>query len=88
MNSRNWSAALVYLTLGLQPLFSGTTGKISGRVTNKATGDPLIGANVMVVGTPLGAATDTEGNYYILQISPEIHQTNCPLVIDMIFFSR
>mgnify|MGYP000040000588 FL=1 len=70
MNSKNWSAALICLALVLQPLFSGTTGKISGRVTSKATGDPLIGANVMVVGTPLGAATDTEGNYYILQVPP------------------
>ncbi|MDP6170134.1 MAG: carboxypeptidase-like regulatory domain-containing protein, partial [Candidatus Marinimicrobia bacterium] len=56
--------------LVVQPIFSGTTGKISGRVTSKETGEPLIGANVMVDGTPLGAATDTEGNYYILQVPP------------------
>jgi len=56
--------------LVVQPIFSGTTGKISGKVTSKETGEPLIGANVMVDGTPYGAATDTEGNYYILQITP------------------
>ncbi len=56
--------------LMLHVLSAGTTGKISGRVTDKETGEPLIGANVMVDGTPLGAATDTDGNYYILQVSP------------------
>ena len=36
--------------LVVQPIFSGTTGKISGRVTSKETGEPLIGANVMGTG--------------------------------------
>ena len=51
-------------------IWAGTTGKLSGRVTNRETGEPLIGANVMVEGTVLGAATDIEGNYFILQIPP------------------
>jgi len=51
-------------------VFAGTTGKLSGSVTNKETGEPLIGANVMVEGTVLGAATDIEGNYFILQVPP------------------
>ena len=58
------------MILAIPVLFAGTTGKISGRVTDKETGEPLIGANVMVDGTPLGAATDTDGNYFILQVSP------------------
>ena len=58
------------MILEIPVLFAGTTGKISGRVTDKETGEPLIGANVMVDGTPLGAATDTDGNYFILQVSP------------------
>ena len=54
------------MILAIPVLFAGTTGKISGRVTDKETGEPLIGANVMVDGTPLGAATDTDGNYFDL----------------------
>lgn len=40
-------------------------GKISGRVIDKKTGEALIGANVIVKGTPYGAATDFDGQYYI-----------------------
>ena len=70
MNLNKWQMCFVYLLLAVQLLFSGTTGKISGRVINKENGEPLIGANVMVDDTPYGAATDLDGNYYILQIPP------------------
>lgn len=51
-------------------LFAGTTGKISGQVIDKATGEPLPGCNILVDGTILGAASDLDGNYYILNIPP------------------
>ena len=44
---------------------SAQTGKISGTIVDKATNQPLIGANVLVVGTSFGAATDVNGNYSI-----------------------
>ncbi len=50
--------------------FAGNTGKISGNVSDKATGEPLIGANVFVQGLNIGAATDTNGNYFILNVPP------------------
>ena len=49
---------------------AGTTGKLAGRVTIKGSGEPMIGANVLINDTELGTATDAEGNYYILQVSP------------------
>jgi outer membrane receptor protein involved in Fe transport len=54
----------------LYPLFSGTTGKIAGELTDKETGEPLIGANVVVQNTHFGAATDLNGQYTILYIPP------------------
>ena len=39
-------------------LFGGITGKISGVVTDRETGTPLPGANVVITGTQLGAAAD------------------------------
>ena len=56
--------------MSLQVMFAGTTGKISGNVKSEANGEALIGANVMVEGTPYGAATDLKGNYFILQVPP------------------
>ncbi|MEJ2194523.1 MAG: TonB-dependent receptor [Ignavibacteriaceae bacterium] len=51
-------------------VIAGTTGKISGKVIDAGTGEPLIGANVLILGTSLGAATDLEGNYFIINIPP------------------
>lgn len=36
---------------------------LTGKVTDAQTSEPLIGANIVVVGTSLGTATDLEGNY-------------------------
>ncbi|MEJ2048809.1 MAG: TonB-dependent receptor [Calditrichota bacterium] len=44
------------------------TGKIEGVVTDAETGDPLIGVNVVLVNTLLGATTDPDGYYLILNI--------------------
>jgi outer membrane receptor for ferrienterochelin and colicin len=46
------------------------TGSISGRVTDRKTGEPLIGASVVVDGTELGNATDLNGQYQIINIPP------------------
>jgi len=51
-------------------LFGGETGKITGKVIDKSNGAPLIGANVLIEGTNLGAATDAAGEYYIINIPP------------------
>ncbi|HQF43063.1 MAG TPA: TonB-dependent receptor, partial [Ignavibacteriaceae bacterium] len=44
------------------------TGRISGTVTDQQTGEPLIGANIIVVGTSLGAASDINGEYLITNL--------------------
>jgi hypothetical protein len=51
-------------------LWAGPTGKIAGIVTDKTTGEPILGANVVVTGTSFGAATDENGQYTILYIPP------------------
>ncbi len=51
-------------------LRAGTTGKISGTVIDSKTKEPLIGVNVVLQGTTLGASTDVEGYYVILNVSP------------------
>lgn len=51
-------------------LFAGITGKIAGKVTDAETGEPLVGINVIIEGTGLGAATNVDGNYIINNVEP------------------
>ncbi|MCK4819355.1 carboxypeptidase-like regulatory domain-containing protein, partial [bacterium] len=46
------------------------TGKIAGNLVDSQSGDPLIGANVYLENTTLGAASDIEGSYVILNVPP------------------
>lgn len=45
-------------------------GRITGIVVDKTTMEPLIGVNVLIKGTYMGAATDMDGHYFIDNISP------------------
>lgn len=51
-------------------IFAATTGKLVGRVTDGNTGEPLPFVNVIIMGTNMGAATDIDGYYYILNVPP------------------
>jgi outer membrane receptor protein involved in Fe transport len=67
-----WILVGVLLAFGIS--FAGTTGKISGYVYDAATGDPLPGANVLIRNTSMGAATNADGFYVILNIPPGEHE--------------
>ncbi|NOX64432.1 MAG: TonB-dependent receptor plug domain-containing protein [Chlorobi bacterium] len=56
------------------------TGKLAGRVVDADTGEPLIGANVVILNTSLGAACDIDGNYFILNISPGTYDVQISFV--------
>ncbi|MBK7107049.1 MAG: TonB-dependent receptor [Ignavibacteriae bacterium] len=58
------------LTLLQNNTFSQTTGKIMGSVVDAESGAPLPFANIIIEGTGTGAATDINGQYYILNVSP------------------
>ena len=59
---------------------AGNTGKISGRVTDKTTGEPLVGANVFVQELSTGASTDLNGEFYILNIPPGTYTITASMV--------
>jgi outer membrane receptor protein involved in Fe transport len=61
------------LSLGSTFVVAGSGGKISGRVLDAQTKEPLIGANVILDGTTIGSTTDAEGYYVILNIPPDIY---------------
>jgi outer membrane receptor protein involved in Fe transport len=51
-------------------VYAGNTGKISGLVRDARTKEALPGVNITLAGTSLGAASDIEGRYVILNIPP------------------
>ena len=61
-------------------LFSGTTGKISGSVKDSQTGEPLAGANIIIQGTNLGAASDINGDYYIINVPPGLYTVKASMM--------
>lgn len=73
---------LAMLMLGLCSalLFAGTTGKIAGQVSDSKTGEPLIGANVVLEGTLLGAAADLDGYFVILNVPPGEYNLKASLI--------
>ncbi len=64
---------VVYVLLAVLLLGSvayAQTGKVSGRVTDTETGEPLPGVNVILQETDMGAATDADGYYNIISVPP------------------
>jgi len=61
-------------------VFAGVTGKILGKVTDKQTGEGLAGVNLILKGwsgqklvdleRPMGAVSDLNGEYFIINIPP------------------
>ena len=65
---RKWGMLVLMLLATPALVFAQNTGKISGVVTDADTGDSIPGAQVVVVGTTLGAITDVDGNYFIIGV--------------------
>jgi outer membrane receptor protein involved in Fe transport len=76
MHNRDRFCAFLVFTLALSVMLlpavihSAATGQIKGNVVDKDTGEPVVGASVIVVGTNRGAMTDLDGNYIITQMDP------------------
>ncbi len=61
---------LIITSFFLTANLTAQTGKVTGTAKDSRTGEPLIGVNIVVEGTTLGAATDVDGYYVILNVSP------------------
>ncbi len=51
-------------------LIAANVGKIVGRITDLESGEPLVGANVLIEGTYQGSTTDELGDYAIINVYP------------------
>ena len=70
-----WKIVQVWvLSLFIVVLFTGNalaqSGKVTGTLLDADTKEPLIGATVGIKGTTIGAITDVDGNYLMLNVAP------------------
>ncbi len=76
---------LVFLLLGVcLSALAQDKGKISGRVMDKDSNEPIPSANIVVEGTSIGAASNMKGEYYILNLEPRTYT----LVVSVIGYSK
>lgn len=61
-------------------LFAANYGKITGDIVDSETGKPIVGVNITVQGTSLGAASDEEGKYIIIQIPPGTYTLEASMI--------
>ena len=62
------------------PVYAGTTGVISGVITDSATGEKLVGVNVIVEDTTLTTVTNQNGYYAITNVPPGDYKVTASLV--------
>ncbi|MEX2282303.1 MAG: TonB-dependent receptor [Gemmatimonadota bacterium] len=65
--------ALLALSLLAVPVAAQESGKVQGRVTDAASGQPIAGAQITVAGTRLGNITNTDGHYFINNVPAGVH---------------
>ncbi|MBU2446718.1 MAG: TonB-dependent receptor [Bacteroidetes bacterium] len=70
-----------FLILSLSLSFSqGQKGKITGKIVDDRTNETLIGVNVLVEGTGVGATTDINGRYVILNLQPGKYSVTASMI--------
>ncbi|MCZ6674083.1 MAG: carboxypeptidase-like regulatory domain-containing protein, partial [Verrucomicrobia bacterium] len=70
---------VLFVVVTTLPCLAGNTGKIAGKVKD-ANGEALPGANVVLLGTSFGAATDLKGNYVILNVAPGTYMLKATMI--------
>lgn len=56
------------MAVGTVSLAEAARGKFFGKVIDAKTKEPLIGVNVIIVGTTMGGSTDLQGEYFIANV--------------------
>lgn len=82
LNKFGFRPILVLLLCLSMPLwvFAGTTGKIAGVVKDADNREPLPGANLVIEGTTMGAASAVDGAYFIINIPPGAYRVRATMM--------
>lgn len=65
-----------FLSAGLLLLTVSVSAQVTGVVTDRATGEPLIGASILIKGTTTGTVTDVDGSYSIAAKEGDVFQVS------------
>lgn len=80
----NYSSILLFLFLFLisaNGVYSqNKTGIVSGEVRDAVTQQPLPGANIVIINSDIGAASDENGYYVILQLEPGHYEIKVSII--------
>ncbi len=73
---------IILVTAIIHPFvaLANVTGKIYGTVTDLTTGEILPGANIVVIGTMYGAASDNQGNFNIENVPAGIYSVRATVI--------
>ncbi len=70
---------LVFLFSAVQ-FYAQTTGKVVGQITDAKTQEPIPFANVLIVGSSMGAASDFDGYFTIVNVPPGTYTLRASVV--------
>ncbi|MCB0730668.1 MAG: carboxypeptidase-like regulatory domain-containing protein, partial [Ignavibacteriae bacterium] len=71
---------ILLLILITSSVFASTTGKIRGTIIDAESGEPLVGANIILKGTTLGAATNLNGSFIILRVPAGVYNVEASMI--------
>ncbi|UCE67016.1 MAG: TonB-dependent receptor [Candidatus Zixiibacteriota bacterium] len=73
-------AVVAVLLMTFSSALAGTAGKIAGRIIDQESKEPLPGVSVQIIGTTTGAATNIQGEFFIINVPPGSHTLKASLV--------
>jgi len=79
-----FSIVLLFVSVMINPTLAQENGSLYGKIMDSSTGEELIGANIFLEGTNIGAASDLEGNYEIRNIPPGTYS----LIASMVGYTK
>ncbi len=74
------SIAIFLVFLFATIALAGNTGKLSGVVRDAETKEPLVGVNIVLVGTTLGGSTDANGAYFVNNVPPGVYEVRVSMI--------
>ena len=60
--------------------WGGSTGKISGTISQAGSKEPIASVNILIVGTAFGVTSDLQGDYFIANVPPGIYSVKASII--------